>query len=199
MNPIIHVVDDEAKLRRSLELLLRSEGFHVQIYASSEEFLARFNRDVPGCLVLDVYLGGMSGLDLQRELCRQRLLIPVVVMSAHPLVPNVVTAMRSGAIDFLEKPFSDADLIDRVREAIRIDIDGENAPFRIRTRVNSLSPREREVMELLLEGCNTKTIAHRMGVSLQTVDKHRGRVFGKMNVDSLIGLYRALEESGALL
>lgn len=195
-DPVVHIVDDEPQLRRSIEMLLQSEGLDVRGYSSAEAFLRDYAGSNPGCLVLDIHLTEMSGLELQRELKLRGLLLPVVMISANGAVPNVVEAMRGGAVDFLEKPFDDDILLARIHEAIRRDMEGDHAPYAVRQRIRSLSPRELEVMEAMLDGQNTKSIANQLGVSVQTVDKHRGRIFEKMQIDSLLRLYRVLDRSG---
>ncbi len=197
-NQIVHVVDDEPGMRRSLELLLKAERYEVRTYPSAEAFSEAYCEEGPACLLLDVCLeGGASGLDLQAELSEGRIFIPIIMMSAQAIAPNIVQAMQGGAVTFLQKPFSDEALISQIHDAISWDSEGTDAPFQIRQRMQTLSPRECEVMERLLRGDNTKSIAFELKVSLQTIDKHRHKIFEKMRVASTVDLIRLVQRSHA--
>ena len=191
--PTIFVVDDDEALRDSLGWLLESAGMRCKGYPTAEEFLADYRSEAPGCLLLDVRLPGGSGLDLQDELARRGPPPPVIVMTGHARVPTAVRAFKGGAIDFIQKPFSDESLMERIRRAI--DLDRRTRLVRMdRTkhiaRLADLTPREREVMALVVAGKANKVIAAELGISHKTVEIHRGRVMEKMQVDSVAELVR---------
>jgi two-component system, LuxR family, response regulator FixJ len=191
--PTVFVVDDDPAMRDSLRWLLESVGLQVQTYATAAEFLAGRDPAAPGCLVLDVRMPGMSGLDLQEELRRRRTDLPTIVVTGHAEVPMAVRAVKAGAIDFIEKPFSDQLLLDRVRQALEMDRLEREARARreeARRRVGHLTPREREVLDLVVAGRANKEIASVLGLSPKTVEVHRARVMEKMEVDSLADLIR---------
>ena len=189
----VFVVDDDQAMRNSLKWLIESVGVHVESFASADEFLAQYQPGRAGCLVLDVRMPGMSGLDLQEHLVEHNIHIPVVIITGHGDVPMAVRAMKSGAIDFIEKPFNDEALLDAIRRAIALEeqqrsLHSENV--QIQERLAHLTPREREVMEMVTEGRSNKEIANSLGVSAKTIEAHRARVMEKMQAGSLAELVR---------
>ena len=189
----VFVVDDDDAVRNSLRLLLKSVELPVALFASAQEFLAAYRMDQPGCLVLDIRMPGMSGLDLQRDLSLRGAIIPIVFITGHGDVPMAVDAMQQGAFDFLQKPFRDQDLIDRVQRAFEKDATSRRALAevgRIRELFESLTAREREVLALVTSGKANKVIAAELDVSPRTVEIHRARVMEKMEAPSLAALVR---------
>jgi FixJ family two-component response regulator len=191
--PMVHVIDDEDDVRQALALLLRSVGLASRLYASAQEFLAEYRPGAPGCLVIDVRLPGMSGLELQERLTQQGVALPVILMTGHGDIPMAVRAMRAGALDFVEKPFHDQLLLDRIHEGIRRsqalqDDAGERAT--LERRYASLTEREKEVMAQVVDGQPSKLIADRLGLSTRTVETHRAHVMEKMQAASLSHLVR---------
>jgi two-component system response regulator FixJ len=191
--PTVFVVDDDNAVRNSLRLLLKSVGIASQPLGSAAEFLETYRPSQPGCLVLDVRMPGMSGLELQRELNLRGATIPVIFITGHGDIPMAVEAMQQGAFDFLAKPFRDQELIDRVQRALAKDATTRAAlkeRERIRERLESLTPREREVLSLMTQGKPNKIMAHELGVSQRTVEIHRARVMEKSGASSLAQLVR---------
>jgi FixJ family two-component response regulator len=192
-SPIVFVVDDDDAVRGSLRLLLKSVGLAAQPYGSAQEFLQHYTPDQPGCLVLDVRMPGMSGLELQQQLNVRGAVLPVIFITGHGDVPMAVEAMQHGAFDFLQKPFRDQDLIDRIQRALEKDR-GYRQELRkreqIRERRDSLTPREQEVLDLVTSGKANKVMAADLGVSQRTVEIHRARVMEKMGAASLAQLVR---------
>lgn len=191
--PTVFVVDDEPSVRDSLRLLLKSVSLPTQLMASAADFLATYKPNHPGCLVLDVRMPEMSGLELQQELNLRGATIPVIFITGHGDVPMAVESMQHGAFDFLQKPFRDQDLIDRIQRALAKDAKtrGElKERDRIRDRLDSLTPREREVLTLMTQGKPNKVMAYELGVSQRTVEIHRSRVMDKSGADSLAQLVR---------
>jgi len=195
----VFVVDDDLGLRQAVAGLIRSAGLDVQLFPSAQEFLARAPRDVPGCLVLDVRMPGLSGLDLQSRMADLGLDIPIVFITGYGDVPTSVRAMKAGALEFLTKPFRDQDLLDAIANAIerhrvtrrrRAELDALNRLYR------SLTPREKEVLALVVSGMLNKQIAASLGTSEITVKIHRGRVMHKMQAASLADLVRVVERLG---
>src|SRR5262245_47319586 len=189
------VVDDDSGVRNAMRALLKSVGLDSALYASAQEFLTAWQPSQPGCLVLDIRMPGMSGLELQEQLNLRGAVIPVIFMTGHGDVPMAVEAMQHGAFDFLQKPFRDQDLLDRIQKAITKDADlratlGEHT--RIRAHLDTLTAREREVLELMTEGKQNKTIAQDLGVSPRTIEIHRARVMEKMNAQSVAELVRMM-------
>ncbi|WP_395701512.1 response regulator transcription factor [Aquabacterium sp.] len=191
--PCVHIVDDEAEVRDAVALLLRSVGLASLQYGSAAQFLAEYRRGAPGCLLLDVRLPGLNGLDLQERLAAAGIQLPVIVMSGHGDIPMAVRAMRAGALDFIEKPFHDQALLDRVHQAIelsgRAHADaGEHQ--RIAERYARLSEREKQVLQAIVEGRPNKLIADDLGLSIRTVETHRAHLIEKMEARSLSQLVR---------
>jgi FixJ family two-component response regulator len=190
---IVHVIDDEDDVRQAVALLLRSVGLKAATYASAHEFLAQYRGGNPGCLVVDVRLPGMSGLELQERLADSRITLPVIVMTGHGDIQMAVRAMRAGALDFIEKPFHDQALLDRIQEAIERsmhlqDAAGERAE--LERRYASLTERERQIMSQIVDGRPNKLIADELGLSTRTVETHRAHIIEKMGAKSLSHLVR---------
>lgn len=195
--PIVFVVDDDDAVRASLERLIRSARLTVKTFASANQFLESGKPDVPSCLVLDVKLPGIGGLDLQRRLAESDISIPIVFISGHGDIPMTVRAIKAGAVEFLPKPFRDQDLLDAINQAIQLDLANRrwNAEIaNLRERYESLTPREREVMQLVVTGLLNKQIAAQLGTSEITIKVHRGQVMQKMRADSLADLVRISEK-----
>jgi two-component system response regulator FixJ len=201
---IVHVIDDEDDVRQALALLLRSVGLKSRTYASAQEFLASHEGGGPGCLVVDVRLPGMSGLELQERLANAGITLPVIVMTGHGDIQMAVRAMRAGALDFIEKPFHDQGLLDRVHEGIQRslqlqDVAGERAE--LQRRYATLTEREKQVMAQVVEGRPNKLIADDLGLSTRTVETHRAHIIEKMAAKSLSHLVRmavaVMPEEGA--
>ena len=196
---VVFVVDDDASMRDAISRLLNAVGLTVQTFASAREFLAGRLPDVPGCVVLDVRLPGLSGLDLQREMVERGIHIPVIFITGHGDIPMSVQAMKAGAVEFLTKPFRDQDLLDAVRSGIQLDRQGrkERAELaELRDGLRQLTPREREVMSLVVAGLLNKQIALRLDASEKTIKIHRGHVMQKMRADSLADLVRMSQKLG---
>jgi len=194
----VFVVDDDEGVRTSLRLLIRSIGLPVETFDSAQEFLAQFDPERPGCLVLDIRMPGMSGLELQQKLNERHAITPIVFITGHGDVPMAVEAMQAGAIDFVQKPFRDQDLIDRINRALEKDRTNRAALKErdaIRQRIEELTPREREVLELVTKGRANKVIAGDLSVSQRTVEIHRARVMEKMGASSLAHLVRMVIEA----
>jgi RNA polymerase sigma factor (sigma-70 family) len=198
--PTIYIVDDDEAVRNSLRFLLKSVGHTCQTLASANEFLATYQPKHPGCLILDVRMPGMSGLELQQQLNLRGAIIPVIFITGHGDVPMAVEAMQHGAADFLQKPFRDQDLLDRIQRALERDARNRAALAqheRIRASFDSLTPREREVLELLTRGKSNKVMAAELGVSQRTVEIHRARVMDKTGAASLAQLVRMALDLGS--
>jgi two-component system, LuxR family, response regulator FixJ len=191
--PTVFVVDDDEGVRNSLRFLLKSVGLNTRALASAGEFLEEYKHNQPGCLVLDVRMPGMSGIELQQQLNLRGAALPVIFITGHGDIPMAVEAMQQGAFDFLQKPFRDQDLIDRIQRALERDARNRTAlaqHARIRERLESLTPREREVLTLMTRGKPNKVMAAELGVSQRTVEIHRARVMEKTGADSLAHLVR---------
>jgi FixJ family two-component response regulator len=189
--PVVFVVDDDVSVRESLELLIRFEGWEPQTFASALEFLARPRAVVPSCLVLDISLPGLNGLDLQKQIAVERPDMPIIFITGYGDVPKTVQAMKAGAVEFLTKPFSDDVLLSAIRQAVERSQTtlGHAAEVRtLRDRYASLSGREREVMALVVAGLMNKQVGGDLGISEITVKAHRGRMMHKMKADSLAEL-----------
>ncbi len=195
--PTVFIVDDDADVRESLQELLESVGLHSQSFGTAQEFLSSARADGPSCLVLDVRLPGISGLDLQHELKRGKVSIPIIFLTAHADVPMSVKAMKSGAVEFLTKPFRQQDLLDAVQRSLtrdRIVREKQRDTAVLRQRYNTLSVREREVMSLVVSGMLNKQIAAELGASEATVKMHRSQVMKKMLAQSLPELVRMADK-----
>jgi two-component system response regulator FixJ len=195
----IFVVDDDLAVRDALKLLLRSVGQAVETYGSAQEFLDAYSEDRPGCLVLDIRMPGMSGLELQQKLNEKHSILPIIFITGHGDVPMAVEAMQAGAVDFIQKPFRDQDLIDRINQALEKDSNNRAALGErndIRKRLETLTPREREVLDLVVHGKANKVIAGDLKLSQRTVEIHRARVMEKMQASSLAHLVRMVLEVG---
>ena len=194
--PTVFIVDDDAAVRAAIQGLLKTEGLQSEAFARPEEFLNSNHSDNPGCLVLDVRLRGMSGLDFQRKLREMELPIPIVFITAHGDIPMTVKAMKSGAVQFLTKPFRDQDLLDAIHEALERDRTQRQQRDEIavfQQRYARLTTREREVMNLVVSGLLNKQIASELGTSEITVKTHRSQIMRKMQAGSLADLVRAAE------
>jgi len=191
--PMVFVVDDQQAVRNSLRWLLESIGIPVRDYPTAEAFLRDYEPAQPGCLILDVRMPGMSGLDLQEELARRGIELPTIVITAHAEVPMAVRAVKAGAVDFIQKPFSHELLLDRVKQALELDAQEREIRHRrdeARRRLAALTPREREVIVMVAEGRANKAIAAALGVAIKTVEVHRGRAMEKMQAENLAELIR---------
>jgi two-component system response regulator FixJ len=191
--PTVYIVDDDDAIRSALRLLLKSVGLAAATVPSAQEFLATYDPQQAGCLILDVRMPGMSGLELQQQLNLRGAIIPVIFITGHGDVPMAVEAMQQGAFDFLQKPFRDQDLIERIQRALAKDQTGRTElreRTRIKERLESLTAREREVLELVTNGKPNKIMAADLGVSQRTVEIHRARVMEKMGAASLAQLVR---------
>jgi FixJ family two-component response regulator len=196
---IVFIIDDDPLYRASAERLVRSVGFSVQGFESARDFLSSRRPNVPSCLVLDVRLPGLSGLDLQRELAEAGVHIPIIFVTGHGDIPMSVQAMKAGAVEFLTKPFRDQDFLDGIRHAIARDRIARRQLARnvdLRQRYESLSPREREVFKCVVSGMLNKQIADVLGTTERTIKFHRGRIMQKMQGKSLADLVRMAEALG---
>jgi FixJ family two-component response regulator len=195
--PIVFVIDDEALIRDGIESLLRSIGLRAQTFASAQEFMSAKRADAPACLILDVRMPGVSGLELQRQLADARIHIPIIFLTGHGDIPMTVRAMKDGAMEFLTKPVRGQDLLDAVQKAIARDrgLRHDRAQLaEIRRRFDSLTPREVEVLNLVVAGLLNKQIAGELGMSELTVKTHRAHVMEKTRADSLAHLVRMAEQ-----
>ena len=190
LESVVFIVDDDAQVRDSLGFLLRSAGLQSQSFASAEEFLSAYEARQPGCVVLDVRMNGLSGIELQAEMSARGIPLPVIIVTGYADVPTVVQAVRGGAVDVLEKPYDDGTLLERVQQAIDTDRRHRYEGDQLSARMASLSDRQREVMRMLLAGKGTKEIARDLGISPKTVEKHRASVLVKMRTDSVVDLMR---------
>jgi FixJ family two-component response regulator len=189
--PIVFVVDDDVSVRESLELLIRCAGWQPELFASAQEFLTCPQALVPSCLVLDVSLPGLNGLDLQKRVAVERTDMPIIFITGYGDVPTTVQAMKAGAVEFLTKPFSDDVLLSAIRQALersRVALSHEAEMRALRDCYASLTPREREVMALVVSGLLNKQVGGELGISEITVKAHRGKVMQKMKADSLPAL-----------
>jgi two-component system, LuxR family, response regulator FixJ len=193
--PMVFIVDDDEAVRASLRLLLKSVGIAATALGSAHEFLERHDASQPSCLLLDIRMPGMSGLELQQALNLRGRIIPVIFITGHGDVPMAVEAMKNGAFDFLQKPFRDQELIDRVQLALAKDKENRVAlsqHSKIRAHLESLTPREREVLDLMTRGKPNKVMAADLGISQRTVEIHRARVMEKMEASSLAQAVRIM-------
>ena len=192
-SPTVFLVDDDEAVRDSLGLLMKSVALTSRSFASADEFLAEYDPESPGCLVLDIRMPGMSGMELQQKLIEMRAILPIIFITGHGDIPMAVEAMQRGAVDFIPKPFRDHELLDRINKAIEDDRENRDALLErkeVEKRVEKLTPREKQVMELVVQGKANKVIAGDLEVSQRTVEIHRARVMEKMQVRSLAQLVR---------
>jgi two-component system response regulator FixJ len=191
--PTIYVVDDDDSMRQAIALLLRTVGYTPVVFARPGDFLAKYDPNVHGCLVLDIRMPEMSGLEVQQQLNRSGAILPVIFITGHGDIPMAVQAMKDGAFDFLTKPFRDQDLLDRINSALKQDAENRAAIEKhadLRRRAESLSPREREVLDLIVEGKANKVVAIDLGLSERTVEIHRANVMEKMGARSVAHLVK---------
>lgn len=195
--PLVFVIDDDAGVRASIQRLLKSVGLRSEGFAAGQEFLQRSPHDGPSCLILDVRLPGISGLELQRKLIQSGMHTPIIFITAHGDIPMTVRAMKSGAVEFLTKPFSDQELLDAIQQALehdRIARQMQNEIAELQTRFARLTVRERQVMKLVISGMPNKEIASVLGTQEITAKVHRGQVMHKMKATSLVELCRMAEK-----
>ena len=191
--PIVHIVDDDSAIRDSLSFLMKSVGFESKVYASAETFLNQADFDKPGCLIVDVRMRGMSGLELQQVLNEKNSKLPVIIITGHGDIPMAVQAMQAGAVDFLEKPYDNQILIARIRqclEEVTKEQDKESRIAEAKARLTQLTPRELEVLNLLVAGKHNKIIANELNISVRTAEAHRAKVMKKLRADSLSDIVR---------
>ncbi len=191
--PIIFIIDDDEQVRNALILLMESVGLAIESYASAQDFLNNFDVAKAGCIILDVRMPGMSGLDLQARLTAEKIHPPIIIITGHGDVPMAVRAVTAGAVDFIEKPFNNQSMLDSVHKAIEVDAvqRGESSRLQdIETHYNTLTPREKEVLLSVIEGKRNKVIAYDLNISQSTVEAHRSKVMDKMSATSLSDLMR---------
>ncbi|MDD2661121.1 MAG: response regulator [Methylococcales bacterium] len=199
--PVVYLVDDEFSVRDSLRLLIESTGQTVSSFESAEAFLKSYDNKEPGCLLLDIRMPSMNGLELQEDLLKRKISIPIIFLSGHAGIPDSAKAFRSGAVDFLEKPFDNEILLERIEEAIKKDIASRNLSnerLLIQNRLDALTLREHEVLSLVVCGYSNKEIAKMLGISNRTVEAHRARIMEKMQAESLADLIVMARHSEAL-
>lgn len=189
----VFIIDDDQQVREALELLMESVGLNARTFASGQVFFEHFDPMVPGCVITDIRMPGMSGLELQKKLKQEPMQPPVIIITGHGDIPMAVDAMQSGAVDFIEKPFNDQRLLDSVHRAIEMDAAARGQATQIaqiRERIESLTPREHEVMNLITQGKRNKIIADELHVSQSTVEAHRAKVMEKMQASTMSDLMR---------
>lgn len=192
-SPTIFIVDDDPAVQQALKLLFRSVGYRTESFNTGQQFLDAYNDNWAGCLVLDIRMPGMTGLELQQHLNGRHSILPIIFMTGHGDVPMAVEAMQAGAVDFIQKPFHDQDLLDRVVQALNKDMSNRSSlreQNAIRKRLESLTPREHEIMDMVVDGKANKVIAADLNLSQRTVEIHRARVMEKMQASSLAHLVR---------
>jgi FixJ family two-component response regulator len=197
--PTIFIVDDDRSVRTALARLMRSRKLRAETFASGQEFLDREPADAPGCIVLDLKMPGVTGLELQEDLTTAGINLPIVFLTGHGDVPASVTAMKGGAVDFFEKPVDEDELMDAIKQAVEWDVDTRERrieQIEVQGRINSLTPRELQVFSSVVQGSLNKQIASNLGMSEKTVKVHRARVMQKMQAESLAGLVRLAERTG---
>lgn len=195
MQQIVFVVDDDEPVRDALRLLLKSARLPVQDYASPAEFLQCYDPQQAGCLVLDIHMPGLNGLQLQDELSRRGGVIPIIFITGHGDISMAVQAMKQGAVEFLQKPFRDEDLLAAIHKAFERDRQGrerQGESHEVRRRYGTLTPREKEIMQKVAAGLSSKQIAYELDISQRTVEIHRGSVMNKMQADSVAGLVKMM-------
>lgn len=199
---IVFVVDDDISVRESLELLIRSEGWQPETFSSAQHFLSRPRTSVPSCLVLDISMPGLNGLELQKRVAAEQPDVPIIFITGHGDVPKTVQAMKAGAVEFLTKPFKDDVLLSAIRQALQrsqVALEQQGELNELRDRYSSLSPREREVMALVVSGLLNKQVGGELCISEITVKAHRGKVMQKMKADSLPDLVKMAGKLGVTL
>jgi FixJ family two-component response regulator len=192
-SPTVFLVDDDEAVRDSLGLLMKSVALKSQSFASADAFLAEFDPECPGCLVLDIRMPGMSGMELQQKLIEMRAILPIIFITGHGDIPMAVEAMQRGAVDFIPKPFRDHELLDRINKALADDQENRSTLLEreeVEDRIKKLTPREKEVLDLVVQGKANKVMAGDLDVSQRTVEIHRARVMEKMKARSLAQLVR---------
>jgi FixJ family two-component response regulator len=197
--PVVFVVDDDEAVCESLRLLIGDIGLEVRTFTNGRQFLDGYDSSRPGCLVLDVRMSGMSGLELQSRLSELGIRIPIIVITGHADVPMAVEAMKAGAVDFIEKPFRDQVLLDSIQRAVEKDLRTRRRHREqqdVQSRVQLLTSREREVMDRLVAGSSNKSIAFELGISQKTVDFHRANILDKIGVGSVVELVRVTQKLG---
>ncbi len=191
----VFVVDDDEQVRDAMKLLMNSVGLQVETFASGEEYLEQFDPARPGCLLLDVRMQGISGLDVQERLVLEQVQPPIIIITGHGDVPMAVRAVKAGAVDFIEKPFNEQVLLDSVHRAIELDGEHRGRALQladISEHLQRLTPREREILDLVVAGKRNKEIAGELGISQSTVEAHRAKVMEKMQAESLSDLMRMM-------
>lgn len=195
----VFIIDDDAAVRDSLADLMDSVGLTVQTYATAIDFLADYSAELLGCLVVDIRMPGMSGLELQQELNRREAMLPIILITAHGDVSMAVQAMREGALDFIQKPFRDQELLDRVNQALKSCDKQHNSQRKtqsVKKHIHNLTPREHQVMQMIIEGKANKVIAIDLGLSQRTIEVHRANVMQKLEARSLADLVRIVTQTG---
>lgn len=196
--PVVFVVDDDEAVCQSLKLLIEDIGLEVRAFSSAPEFLSECDPEHPGCLVLDVRMAGMSGLELQSRLKELEIEIPTIIITGHADVPMAVEALKAGAVDFIEKPFRDQVLLDSIQRAIERDARTRRTRRErqnVQSRIEQLTPREQEIMDLLVLGKTNKAVAFELGISQKTVDFHRANILDKVGVGSVVELVRLMQKA----
>ena len=189
----VYLVEDDDAVRDSLQMVLESVGYHVAAYSRADAFLEDFTTDMAGCMVLDIRMPGMNGMELQRQLNMRNSILPIIFVTGHGDVPMAVEAMQRGAVDFVQKPYREEELLGKIQQAIAADAENRadlEEKHKIIERLAELTPREKQVMELMIEGKANKVIAYDLDISQRTVEIHRARVMEKMGVRSLAHLVR---------
>ena len=197
-NPIVFIVDDDEAICESLRLLIGDIGLEVKTFHSARQFLSEYAPSQPGCLVLDVRMSGMSGLELQAKLHERAIEIPTIIITGHGDVPMAVEALKAGALDFIEKPFRDQVLLDSIQKAVDLDARARRLHKErqdVQSRVQLLTRRESEIMERLVAGKANKSIAYELGISPKTVDFHRANILAKTGVNSVVELVRLTQKA----
>ena len=199
--PVVFVIDDDEAVLESLSLMIETVGLKVQTYSSAKEFLDDHDPAQSGCLVLDVRMPGMSGLELLSQLTNQEFSISVIIITGHGDVPMAVQALKAGAVDFIEKPFREQVLLDSIQKAIKMDAENRCKQIEqtdIKGKMENLSPRELEVMDLFVTGKSSKMIAYELGISQKTSDFHRANILKKMSVESVVKLMPLAQKAGRI-
>ncbi len=195
--PTVHVVDDDAAVCSSISLLLKTVGLEVRTFDNAQDFLTGYDPDLPGCLVLDVRMPGMDGLELQAKLIENNVFIPVIILTGHGDIAMAVQALKRGAVNFIEKPFRDQTLLDSVNKAVQIDAEIRRKKLeveRIEQKLRHLTKREAQIMNLLAAGKSNKAVAYELDISPKTVDFHKSNFMDKLGVNSVVQLVRLMQK-----